>query len=619
MKLSLRWKMLYLILLLIIIPIVSQGVNNYTTSVAHLADNVRSTARHSLEGAQDVADVFLKSVEEAALMLTKNGSVQKSALSSQQVEVTLELFAAYHGSHADALNVYLGTRNKDFFVHPPADLPPDFDPTARPWYPSTVKAGGIFWTEPYVDTGTGQLVVSVAAPVYHAGEAQAVGVAGIDVALDSLVDLIAATPVGQEGYLVLLDEKGQILAHRSRERIGGTLDSTDVVKTLLSKDRGELDYVEGNDERFAVFSTLGRTGWKIGAFISYNEARAEARAQLLRGLGLGLFFLLLALAIGIVFSDRILLRPVSTLVKGAEEISKGNFRTELKVKSRDEIGVLAQAFTSLQANLGALIGDVKEASTTTASLSQSMFRSSQEISASTEEMAATTNEFATSVQQMSDHVQAMDQDGSDIRSVAERGQGIVAEAVNQMKSIETSFGTLHNSVEKLNSQSRQVGQITEIIRGISDQTNLLALNAAIEAARAGEQGRGFAVVAEEVRHLAEQSGSATEQIAGLLRDINLQIDQVRQETNTSIEEVRAGSSSVQVAGETFGRIGDAIHQITERIREIAAYALELSSGSEEMAAATEEQAATLQSITESANELAEQADRLMQLTEGFEI
>lgn len=114
MKLSLRWKMLYLILLLIIIPIVSQGVNNYTTSVAHLADNVRSTARHSLEGAQDVADVFLKSVEEAALMLTKNGSVQKSALSSQQVEVTLELFAAYHGSHADALNVYLGTRTRTF-------------------------------------------------------------------------------------------------------------------------------------------------------------------------------------------------------------------------------------------------------------------------------------------------------------------------------------------------------------------------------------------------------------------------------------------------------------------------------------------------------------------------
>ena len=445
------------------------------------------------------------------------------------------------------------------------------------------------------------------------------GVAGIDVALDSLVDFISSTPVGQEGYLVLIDETGRILAHPQRDQIGEMLDSSELVKAFLANEHGELDYAEGNDERFAAFSTIGRTGWRIGALISYDEARLQAQAQLIRGLAIGLFFLVLALVIGIVFSNRILLKPVFTLVRGAEEISKGNFKTELNVRSGDEIGLLAQAFLLLQTNLGALIGDVQEASDTTAQLSQSVFRSSQEISASTEEMAATTNEFATSVQQMSDHVQTIDDDGHAIRDVAQSGQGLVSEAVQQMKSIEMSFNALHQSVESLTVQSQKVGQITDLIRGIADQTNLLALNAAIEAARAGEQGRGFAVVAEEVRSLAEQSGSATEQIAGLLRDINLQIDQVRSETNTSIEEVKVGSTSVQVAGETFGEIGQAIIKISQRIQEIASYALELSSGAEEMAAATEEQAATLQSITESADELAEQADVLMQLTEGFQI
>jgi methyl-accepting chemotaxis protein len=220
---------------------------------------------------------------------------------------------------------------------------------------------------------------------------------------------------------------------------------------------------------------------------------------------------------------------------------------------------------------------------------------------------------------MSDHVQRIDSDGSSIRDVAGQGQGLISEAVDQMKTIETSFGGLHASVEKLGIQSREIGQITDIIRGIADQTNLLALNAAIEAARAGEQGRGFAVVAEEVRSLAEQSGIATEKIAALVKDINEQIVQVMRETNASIEEVRAGSESVRIAGETFAAIGRAVNEISASIQEVASVALELSSGSEEMAAATEEQAATLQEITSSANELADQAKVLMELTQGFQI
>jgi len=617
-RLSLRWKMLFLVLLLIVIPILSLSINDYSNSVDRLADNVREAARSTLAGTEDVTDLFLKSIEEAVTMVSKNVSVQNSIDDDGAAEKTVELFAAYLEAHEDALNVFMGTRNKDFLVYPLAELPPGFDPTARPWYPGAIAARGVVWTEPYVDTGSGQLVVSVSIPVYRAGDAQAVGVAGIDVALGRLVELISTRPVGQEGYLVLLDEKGQVLAHPNQALIGEVF-SSDLVKAFLTGKTGELDYTENGDDRFAVFTTVGRTGWKLAALISYDEARVLARQQLYRTLSIGTLFLLIALVVGVVFSNRFLIKPVGHLVKGAEEISKGNFRTEMEAGSGDEIGLLAQTFITLQKDLGTLIGEVKAASDTTALLSQNVFRSSQEISASTEEMAATTNEFAGSVQQMSDHVQNIDRDGHAIREIAENGEDIVARAVNQMQTIETSFGGLHQSVEKLGVQSREIGQITDIIRGISDQTNLLALNAAIEAARAGEQGRGFAVVAEEVRSLAEQSGAATEQIAGLLREINAQVAQVMSETNESIEEVKAGSHSVQVAGETFREIGQAINNISARIQEVASYALELSSGSEEMAAATEEQAATLQGITTAANDLAEQAGVLMELTKGFKI
>ena len=268
----------------------------------------------------------------------------------------------------------------------------------------------------------------------------------------------------------------------------------------------------------------------------------------------------------------------------AEKIGQGDFTTEVALEKADELGVLAETFRKLQRDLGKLIGDVKAASNATAELSRAVFRSSQEISASTEEMAATTSEFAGSVQRTSDHVQSIDEEGAAIREISKRGQAVIHEAVAQMQNLVESFSRLHRRVEELSVKSTEIGKITDLIRGISDQTNLLALNAAIEAARAGEQGRGFAVVAEEVRTLAEQAMDATEQIANLLREVNLQIKEVMSGANESITEVKEGSERVQIAGETFAQLVKAC-RINRHIRDVAPYALELS-GSEEMAAAT---------------------------------
>ncbi|NMB00381.1 MAG: methyl-accepting chemotaxis protein [Firmicutes bacterium] len=620
MRLSLRWKMLFLVFALVMTPVVLLGISEYRTARALLTENVRVSARDALKSGVDVADVFLKSVEDAVIMLSQDASVQNVLTDPQAADRVLEIFKAYMESHEDVENVFYGTRDKGFHVYPPAPggLPPGFDPTTRPWYPRTIQAGKITWTEPYIDTGSGKLVVSVAVPVYKARDNQPIGVVGIDVALDRLSAMISTRTVGESGYLVLLDQSGLVLAHPDPSVFGQQMADRAIAEVVLNTQAGEIDYNEG-EEKFVAFSTLDRTGWSMGAMISYNEATDQVRAQLQRTLMIGFVLLLVGLGIGIVFSDRLLIKPVFSLVSAAEEISQGNFTTEVKLTNNDELGVLAQTFRKLQQDLGKLIGDVKVASDTTAELSRSVFRSSQEISASTEEMAATTNEFAGSVQQMSDHVQTIDEDGAAVQKVSRDGQELILKAVNQMKNIETSFGGLYQSVEQLGIQSTEIGKITDLIRGISDQTNLLALNAAIEAARAGDQGRGFAVVAEEVRSLAEQSAAATEQIANLLREVHNQINQVMSEANESIAEVKEGSTSVQIAGETFGQIGQAINAISARIQEVAGYALELSSGSEQMAAATEEQAATLQEITMSANDLAEQAGLLMELTEGFKI
>ena len=124
--------------------------------------------------------------------------------------------------------------------------------------------------------------------------------------------------MGQEGYLVLLDEKGQVLAHPNQALIGEVF-SSDLVKAFLTGKTGELDYTENGDDRFAVFTTVGRTGWKLAALISYDEARVLARQQLYRTLSIGTLFLLIALVVGVVFQP-VLDQPVGHLVKALRKL-----------------------------------------------------------------------------------------------------------------------------------------------------------------------------------------------------------------------------------------------------------------------------------------------------------
>jgi methyl-accepting chemotaxis protein len=248
----------------------------------------------------------------------------------------------------------------------------------------------------------------------------------------------------------------------------------------------------------------------------------------------------------------------------------------------------------------------------------------EEISAGAEEISATATEVNTNTQ--------------NAVTEADKGMSLLGEVVNQNQTIGQAMAEITAVTAELAKGSESIKGIVDVINGIAGQTNLLALNAAIEAARAGEQGRGFAVVAEEVRKLAEQSQSATENIQEIIFNMAGAMDTAIRTVEKANEEVTRGKTSAENTRKGFeeivGKLGvvrTGIEQIShavnetargtqnmvQSVNEIGTVAGKTSASTETVAAASEQQAASMHEIQSNADSLATIASELNAIARRF--
>ena len=470
-------------------------------------------------------------------------SAQPVALSDDPVPVFKQLALA-----GGFTNVYVGYASKTAKFSDPTGVPADYDPTLRPWYQQAVSADGPVVTAPYVDAGTGKLVVTFAVPVKEQGALKAV-VAG-DVAMDSVVANVRGIHPTPASSGLLLDSNGTVIAGSdpalTLKPFTETIKGTDFAAL---KSGNLIDGTFNGREKTFLATAVPGTHWLLVVALDNGDATAGMQS-LLKASALSLAILaLLSGALMHLLIARLLKRlsgirdAMNSIANGTNDLSQ-----RLPDKGGDEVAQIAQAFNAFSDKLSVVMVQLRDASASVKNAAHEIAAGNQDLSGRTEQAASSLRETASAVEEITASVTQSNESAAEANeqaskasAAASRGGDVVAQAISTMQSIELA--------------SAKIGDITSVIDGIAFQTNILALNASVEAARAGEQGRGFAVVAGEVRNLASRSAQAAKEIKSLI--------------DSTTESVATGSRFVHLAGDSMDEIRASVGSVSGIMREIS--------------------------------------------------
>ncbi|PBX85914.1 methyl-accepting chemotaxis protein PctA [Pseudomonas aeruginosa] len=529
---------------------------------------------------------------------------------------------------------YLGQQDGVFTMRPDSPMPAGYDPRSRPWYKDAVAAGGLTLTEPYVDAATQELIITAATPVKAAGNT--LGVVGGDLSLKTLVQIINSLDFSGMGYAFLVSGDGKILVHPDKEQVMKTLSEVypqNTPKIATGFSEAEL---HGHTRilAFTPIKGLPSVTWYLALSIDKDKAYAMLSKFRVSAIAAALISIVAILVLlGLLI--RLLMQPLHLMGRAMQDIAQGegDLTKRLAVTSRDEFGVLGDAFNQFVERIHRSIREVAgtahklhDVSQLVVNASNSSMANSDEQSNRTNSVAAAINELGAAAQEIARNAADASHHASDANHQAEDGKQVVEQTIRAMNELSEKISASCANIEALNSRTVNIGQILEVIKGISEQTNLLALNAAIEAARAGEAGRGFAVVADEVRNLAHRAQESALQIQKMIEELQVG---AREAVATMTESQRYSLESVEIAN----RAGERLGSVTGRIAEIDGMNQSVATATEEQTAVVDslnmditeintlnqEGVENLQATLRACGELETQAGRLRQLVDSFKI
>jgi methyl-accepting chemotaxis protein len=412
------------------------------------------------------------------------------------------------------------------------------------------------------------------------------GVAYIGLDINEIETFVLSRSFGSQSNVMMVDLKGNILIYKDSSYIN--IDNSKNVKQSihalpgLSKVATEL--LSLKDQTIEFEDDKGRKKLVISQFIpqlesylimetSEKELTQSAFQALIKSLIIGIAIFVIILIFMIYAINKTVLKPIDGLWKGVRDFAEGRLQNPIMVKSRDEIGLLAESLEQMRQHLIQIVKSIKTGSEAITTAGKEIERSSQLLSESAYNQATKVEEVISSMEEMNANIHLNSANSNETFKISNT-------AKTEIENVKESFYSTAQAM-------LEIANKTAIIKDIAFRTNLLALNASVEAARAGNAGRGFAIVAAEVKKLSEITGNAALQIDQLTNNsvsianqsttLLMQVMPKIQKTSELLVEI---SESGNEQAKTSDFINSAIVQLNEIAQQNAASAEELASSSE---------------------------------------
>ena len=399
------------------------------------------------------------------------------------------------------------------------------------------------------------------------------------------------------------------------------LDTKKTVQTNIYQD--EYGYwltllipvMNSKNEMFAVF----------GVDLTAERVRT-ARKELSLGIIITLIIVIFLALILTYFIFKKVLSPTESILGGFKKLSEGNLNYEVKIDSKDELGLISDSLNATSNNLKKLISNLQSSAGNIFEISINLNqeiekgKSNLEISSldiheiiemmkrqnlRVNENTNSLNHLSNLIKEIFLEAENVVQSSEQMINFAEKGNNSLEETIKQNNAIQKSFTQTSKVIHELSGRVSQINEILTTIKEITDRTNLLSLNASIEAARAGDAGRGFSIVANEVSKLAEQAEDSTSMISVLVKDIQKSMT----ETVDSIQEgniqIQKGIDVLENSKNVFQKINQSSQEVSANISSISLRTKKISESSQEAFSVAEE----LKNLTERTNLAAENLDK----------
>ncbi|MEE3808742.1 MULTISPECIES: methyl-accepting chemotaxis protein [Lysinibacillus] len=480
--------------------------------------------------------------------------------------------------------------------------------------------------------------------------------------------------LGDNGYIFVVDQKGNSIAHPNIEGSNVWDEQDDsgfkYMQEIIAvgNDGGgfvsyewALPNTDQLEEKGVYTETDPYWGWVIGASTYLMDFNKPAESIL----KLTIIVIAIAVIVGIFVIWQYassMAKPINRVAQAMEQFAQGDLSQDsISIRSKDEIGKLANAMNQMQQKLKDMIHNIAQASDLINTSSKELTQSANEVNMGAEQVAITMHElasgaegqahhsneltslmerFTADLQETNQHGAHIHQSSVEVLALTNEGSQLMTSSNSQMVKIDSIVQNAVEKVKNLDAQAQEISKLVVVIKDIADQTNLLALNAAIEAARAGEQGKGFAVVADEVRKLAEQVAFSVNDITSIVTNIQQDFDVVTTSLEDGYQEVKEGTNQIKATSETFNTISYSINDVVESVKlistnlskvtedgrkmnnsiqEIAAVAEESAAGVEQTTATTEETSSSMDDMAGKSAQLSELALQLKALIAQFKL